>query len=106
MGRLMAFLARGLQESKAPALLGIAVDEATTLAVDKNGLGTVIGRHQVYLIEANHPAKVLAPGQALSYSNFQLWRLSNGQQFDLKQRNQPGAYPISVNNGQLSGNPY
>ncbi len=106
MGRLMTFLARGLQETGAPALLGIAVDEATAMLVGPQGVGTVFGRHQVYLVNATQRAQQIQPGQPLSYANFQLWRLSAGQSFDLKQRNQPGSYPISVHNGQLSANPY
>lgn len=106
MGRLMAFLARGLQQTGAPALTGIAVDEATALLLDAQGLARVFGRNQVYVVQANHPAEQLQPGLPLSYSDFQIWRLRQGQTFDLKQRNPAGAYPISVNKGQLSGNPY
>lgn len=106
MGRLMTFLARGIQETGVPTLTGIAVDEATAMLVNGQGLARVFGRNQVYLVQANHPAEQLQPGLPLSYSNFQIWRLRPGQQFDLKQRHPADAYSISVNQGQLSGNPY
>lgn len=106
MGRLMAFLARNLKETGAPALLGIAVDEATALGIDKKGLATVFGQNHVYFVDASHPPETVIPGQALEYSGFKLWRLNPGQHFDLNQRHQTGAYGINVHQGQLSGNPY
>jgi cyanophycinase len=106
MGRLFAFLARGLKDTDAPALQAIAVDEATAMGIDPNGLATVFGQNHVYFVVANHPAKVALPNLALSYSGFQIKRLNPGQVFDLKLRPQTGAYTISVEQGQLSGNPY
>src|SRR6185295_8361900 len=43
MGRLMAFLARQIQDGKVAAPLGVAVNEVTSLEVDRNGLATVVG---------------------------------------------------------------
>lgn len=106
MGRLMAFLARGLNETGAPVMSGIAVDEATALLVDKRGLATVYGQNKVYLVEANHAPEAAIPNKPLTYSRFRLWRFSNGQSFDLNRRDMPGMYNISVREGQLSMNPY
>ncbi|MGV3526245.1 MAG: cyanophycinase [Candidatus Sericytochromatia bacterium] len=106
MGRLMAFLARGLAETGASSLTGLAVDEATALLVDARGLATVYGRNPVYLVEANHAPESVLPNQPLTYANFRLWRFVPGQRFDLHRRDLPGMYLISVREGRLSENPY
>lgn len=106
MGRLMAFLARGLTETGAPALTGLAVDEATALLVDPRGLATVYGRNKVYLVEAHHAPDSALPNQPLTYANFRLWRFTPGQRFDLTRRDLPGMYTVSVRDGRLSTNPY
>ena len=43
MGRTLAFLARQIKDGKAATALGVAVNEVTSLEVDKNGLATVVG---------------------------------------------------------------
>jgi cyanophycinase len=106
MGRLMAFLAKGSQTLGVKPLRGIAVDEATALAVDRNGIAQVFGKHQVYFVEATALPEVLPPGQALSNARFQIQALRAGDSIDLKQRTLTGAYAIDVRNGQLSANPY
>ncbi len=106
MGRLMAFMARGLNETGAPVINGLAVDEQTALLVDKRGIATVFGKNKVYLVEANHQPEAAIPGRPLNYSRFRLWRFANGQSFDLNRRDMPGMYTISVRDGQLSMNPY
>jgi cyanophycinase len=54
MGRLLAFLARQIQDRKTSSVLGIAVNEKTSLVVDKNGMAHVLGEGPVYFILADH----------------------------------------------------
>lgn len=106
MGRLMAFLARGSQLTGEASLRAIAVDEATALAVDRNGQATVFGKHQVYIVEVNQISGGLSPGLPLHDARFQIRALRAGETIDLKQRSQLGSYAIDVRNGVLSSNPY
>lgn len=107
MGRLLAFLARGLRETGAPRLRGLAVDEASTLGVDARGLARLFGKHQAYLVEASSdPAAVVAKGQPLSQAGYRIQRLKPGQSIDLSAPLARDAYRIDVLKGKLSGNPY
>lgn len=48
MGRLLAFIARQLQDKKFKSILGLAVERETSLLVNKRGLGRVSGKGPVY----------------------------------------------------------
>src|SRR5215208_870843 len=54
MGRTLAFVARQIQDGKAATALSVAVNEATSVVVDKNGLATVMGEGPAYLILGDH----------------------------------------------------
>ena len=43
IGRTLTFLARQIQDGKMDHVWGLAVNEDSSLVVDKNGLGTVMG---------------------------------------------------------------
>ncbi len=106
MGRTMAFIARQIQDGKAASALSIAVNEVTSVVVDKNGLATVMGDGPAYFILGDHAPEVCQPGVPLTYSNFKIWKVSAGGTFDLKNRPTTGYYLRSVNNGVISANPY
>ena len=106
MGRTLAFLARQIQDGKAATALSVAVNEATSVEVDKNGLATVIGDGPAYFILADHAPEVCQPGVPLTYSNYKIWKVLSGGTFDLKNRPTTGYYLRSVNNGVISSNPY
>jgi len=106
MGRALAFLARLVKDHPAGPVLGVAVNERTSLTIDKTGLGRVWGTGPVYLIEADHPPEVCLPGQPLTYRDFKIWKLEPGMTFNFLQRPDAGFYRRSVIKGQLSGNPY
>lgn len=89
MGRTLAFLARLRQDGLAPAgtpLSAIAIDEQTSLFIDRNGLGTVDSNlgGAVYVIgeRADTVREQVAPGQPLVYRNLQRIRLRAGQHYD------------------------
>jgi len=106
MGRSMAFLARQIKDGHATTALGLAVDEQTSVVVDKNGLATVMGIGTAYFILADHMPEVCQSGTPLTFSNFKIWKVPPGGTFNLANRPTSGYYEISVNNGALSGNPY
>src|SRR3954451_20271518 len=58
MGRTLAFLARQIQDGKTTTAWGLAVNEATSVVVDKNGMATVIGDGPAYFILADHAPEV------------------------------------------------
>ncbi len=106
MGRLMAFLARQIKDGQAGAVLGVAIDEATSLMVDKFGTASVVGQGNAYFVLADHQPETCVSGSPLTFSNYKIWRISPGGFYNLQNRPTTGYYTISVTNGQLSGNPY
>lgn len=106
MGRTLAFLARQIQDGKTATALSVAVNEATSVEVDRNGLATVIGDGPAYFILADHAPEVCQPGVPLTYSNYKIWKVAAGGTFDLRNRPTTGFYLRSVSNGALSANPY
>lgn len=106
MGRTMAFVARQIKDGKAPSALGVAVNEATSLVVDRNGLATVMGDGPVYFVLGDHMPETCVAGSPLTFSNFKIWKVPSGGTFDLKNRPTTGYYLRSVTNGVISANPY
>ena len=58
MGRLLAFLARQIKDGRATSALGVAVNEVTSVVVDRNGLATVMGAGPAYFVLADHLPEV------------------------------------------------
>jgi cyanophycinase-like exopeptidase len=102
MGRTMAFVARQIKDGKAPSALGVAVNEATSLVVDRNGLATVMGAGPAYFVLGDHLPEVCLAGTPLTFSSFKIWKVSAGGTFDLRNRPATGYYLRSVNNGVIS----
>ncbi|MDJ0556996.1 MAG: Type 1 glutamine amidotransferase-like domain-containing protein [Microcoleaceae cyanobacterium MO_207.B10] len=101
MGRLMTFVARLLRDGKANRVLGIGIDEGTSLIVHKNGLAKVIGDGYVYFILGDHLPEKCEPQTAVSFSDFHVWKKGNGETFDLKNRPSVGDFQVSVKDGKL-----
>jgi cyanophycinase-like exopeptidase len=106
MGRTMAFVARQIQDGKAASALAVAVNEATSVEVNKNGLATVVGDGPAYFVLGDHAPEVCRAGVPLTYSNFKIWKVPAGGTFDLENRPATGYYLRSVSNGVVSANPY
>jgi cyanophycinase len=106
IGRTFAFLARQIQDKKVPKILGVAIDRETSVALNQDGLGTVMGKGPAYFILADHEPEVCQPKQPLTYSNFKIWKLNAGGTFDLKNRPENGYYLRSVTKGVINENPY
>jgi cyanophycinase len=106
MGRTMAFLARQIQDGRADSAMAMAVDEETSVVVDRSGRAAVFGAGAAYFILADHPPEVCEPRTPLTYSNFKIWRVQSGGRFDLRSRPLAGYYLRSVDNGVITRNPY
>lgn len=106
MGRTMAFLARQIKDGRATRPLGVAVNEDTSLVVDRFGVATVMGAGPVFMVLADHQPERCVAGQPLSFSNYKIWKLATGATFDLANRPTCGYYRRSVTNGAISGDPY
>ncbi len=106
MGRTMTFIARLIRDGLSDSALGIAVDEETSVVVDKNGLARVMGKGPAYFILGDHMPEVCEPQTPLTFSNYKIWRIESGSTFNLKNRPTRGYYRRSVNKGRISGNPY
>ena len=106
MGRTLAFLARQIRDGRASSALGMAVNEATSVVVDKQGLARVIGDGPANFILAEHFPEVCEPRTPLTYSNYKIWKVPAGGTFNLVSRPTTGFSLISVTGGALSGDPY
>jgi cyanophycinase len=106
MGRAMAFVARQVQDGRADSALAVAVDEKTSVVVDRSGLATVLGAGAAYFILADHPPEVCQPRAPLTYSNYKIWRVEAGRTFNLRNRPTRGFYLRSVDNGVITRDPY
>jgi len=106
MGRLLAFLARQIKDGKTANALGVAVNEVTSVVVDRNGMATVLGDGPAYFVLADHMPEVCLSGSPLTHSNYKIWKVNANGTFDLKNRPVTGYYTRSVTGGVLSANPY
>jgi cyanophycinase-like exopeptidase len=105
MGRLMAFVARQVQDGKTSAAYGLGVDQDTTVLIDSSGLGRVYGG-SAYVVLGDHTPERCVSRRSLTFSNFKIWKLTNGSTYDFANRPSSGYYLRSVNNGVISSNPY
>jgi cyanophycinase len=106
MGRAMAFVARQVQDGRAESALAVAVDEKTSVVVDRGGMATVIGAGAAYFVLADHVPEVCQPRTPLTYSNYKIWRVEAGRRFNLRSRPSSGYYLRSVDNGIITRDPY
>jgi len=106
MGRTLAFLARQIEDGRARKALAVAVDEVTSVVVDRKGLATVMGAGPAYFVLADHRPEVCRPGAPLSYSGYKVWKVAAGGTFDLARRPTEGYYAVSVTRGALAADPY
>ncbi len=106
MGRTMAFLARQIHDGVTTSALAVAINEATSVEVDRNGHATVVGAGPAYFILADHAPETCLPKTPLTYSNYKIWKVNAGGTFNLANRPSNGYYLRSVNNGVIDQNPY
>ena len=106
MGRTLVFIARLIQDQVASSVLSIAVNERTSVVVDRNGMATVMGEGPAFFILGDHQPEVCQPKTPLTYSNYKIWRVEAGGTFNLRNRPTNGYYLRSVVDGVIQGDPY
>ena len=104
MGRLVAFMARIVQDGWAPEGKGIGIDEQTALAVDENGQASVLGLGSAYFVRAPGSPEVCHAKTELTFLNLTVQRVSGSDMFDLVNWSGIGSddYTISAENGVLT----
>jgi cyanophycinase len=106
MGRLLTFIARLIKDGAASSVLGIAVNERTSVVVDRNGTATVMGDGPAYFVLGDHFPEICQPKTPLTYTNYKIWLRQVGETFNLRNRPTNGFYLRSVVNGIIQENPY
>ncbi|WP_342115325.1 cyanophycinase [Pseudoduganella sp. OTU4001] len=104
LGRVVAFLARIVNDGWAPMARGLAVDVETALLVE-DGKGTRVGLGAVTFIQSVGVPQVCKPKQPLTYLNLKAQRMAGGGSFDLRNwASYDGAtanYTLSADKGVL-----
>ncbi len=114
MGRLVAFVARMMQDGLVTQARGVGIDEQTAVLLEGDGSAQVVGVGAAYFLTAPGLPERCVPRRALIYLDVPVYRLraSDGGSFDFTtwQGNGGLAYTISAQAGDLSaskpGGPY
>ncbi len=110
MGRAMTFVARLLRDGITDHALAIGIDEDTSLAIDRQGIAQVMTDDRdgsAYFIFGDRQPEVCEPETPLSFSDYRIWRVRDGETFDLQNIPTTGYYQVSVDEGLIvPGNPY
>jgi len=110
MGRPMSWLARLLQDGTTPSLTAVAVDERTSIFIDRNRVGYVDGTAAVYILweDGQTVRQRVASGQSLIYNNVLRTKLTSGGSYNFNTKTGSVApIRLSVNNGTFTpSNPY
>lgn len=96
MGRLIAFMARIIQDGWSDSVIGLGVDERTALVVGPDGSGEVLGTGSVYVVRSNGLPESCEPGHSLEYAGLTLSQVGAGQTIQLP------ACTTSVSSTQIS----
>ena len=111
MGRGMAFLARLIRDKTTDQPpLTIGIDEDTSLVINQQGIAQVMNDNEdgsVYFILADHQPEICEPKTPLSFSNYKVWQVRDGETFNLQNIPKTGYYQVNVDRGQIvPDNPY
>lgn len=107
MGRTMALVARAVKDglTSGGKAWGVGVEEGASLYIDRNGLASLSGP-SAYVVLGDHKPEVATAGQPLTYSNFKIWKLTDGSTYDFANRPTCGYYLKSVRAGVPDGSLY
>lgn len=92
MGRLLAFMARLRQDGTAPSIIGLGIDEATSMFIDRNGVGYVDGTGAAFVLheESDTLRTQVRAGQPLVYCNIKRSKLTAGQRYTFADKTHTG----------------
>lgn len=83
LGRLLAFMARLLQDQGIDRVKGVGVDERTAVLAEPSGQTEVVGAGSAYFLRATHRPEVCRPGAPLSLRGVQMRQLKAHEHFNL-----------------------
>lgn len=103
-GRLLAWLAKIVQEGWELEARGIGIDEATAVLVDEDGSARVAGKGAAHFYRTTTEPEVCAPGKPLTIRGIEVRRLKAGGRFHLPDWKSPDgeAATIAVENGEIT----
>jgi cyanophycinase len=114
LGRLITFLSRTLAErnlDENPRIVGIGIDEKTTLCVEADGIARVLSGLPdggAWFVMPEKNAEVLRAGEPLTYQNVKVVCAGTGSEIDLVRRKvtKPAKeWSVSIVAGELSNKP-
>jgi len=103
MGRTLVFMARILQDGRAPAIREIAVDERNAVLLDPDGKAVVAGPAHAYFLRSTKGPEVCKAGVPLTFRNVEVHSLAAGQTFDVAHWSTGAgtSYELSVESGVI-----
>jgi len=87
MGRLLTFMARLRQDARTSEVIGVGINEDTSLFISATGQGVVDGSSSVFIIREDRRTTLrtqVASGQRLIYQNLQRTKLVANDTFNFK----------------------
>ena len=103
MGRLIAFLARVIQDGDASQVSAIATDEKTAFLMERDGNGVVAGSGAVYFLRTAGPPEICKPETPLTFRDVSAYRVRAAGTFNIANWTGKGGegYGISAVSGRL-----
>jgi cyanophycinase len=103
MGRTLVFMARILQDGRAPEIRDIAVDERTSVLLSPDGKAEVVGAGHAYFLQSTQAPETCKPGVPLTFRGVGVHALAAGQHFDVAHwtTSEGTAYQLSVESGVI-----
>jgi cyanophycinase len=106
MGRLLAFMARILQDDWAKQVRAIAVEENVAFLLEPDGNGKVVGEGSAYFLEAKHAPEVCKHNEPLKFDGISVRRVGDKGAFNVKtwSGNDGDTYSLSTQGGKVTPN--
>jgi cyanophycinase len=104
LGRTVVFLARLITDGSASPARAIAVDSTTAVVMEPDGSAKVVGKTAAYFMSVAKKPAVCQPGEPLTLSGIQVYRVPAGGTFNIKSWKGEGgvAYTLDVVKGVVT----
>jgi cyanophycinase len=104
LGRTLVFMARLIEDGLASPARGIAIDSTTAVLMETGGDAVVVGKTAAYFLSAGKKPAVCRPGEPLTMSEIQVYRVKPGGHFNVRTWKGDGglAYTLNVDKGVVT----